>query len=115
MSIVRGSNTIDLRKTTSTGGGTGELPQYLINIIESNTGTQVDVPIYYTEIDWLSGVPSTIRKYTDSGKGTIVYTITIEWSSGIPTTITSINHDDGITSITTIYWSNGMPIQITKE
>lgn len=115
MSLLKGSHLIDLRKQTSTGGGSGELPQYITNIIEQNTGTQTNVPILYTEIDWINGVPDTIRKYTDSNKGTIVYTITIVWSGGVPNTITTINHDDNITTITTIYWSNGVPIQIIKE
>ena len=115
MSVLKGSQLIDLRQQAGGSSGTGELPQYLINIIESNTGTQVDVPIYYTEIDWLNGVPSVIRKYTDSSKTTLIYTITIEWSSGVPETITTINHDDNITTVTTIYWSNGIPIQIIKE
>lgn len=111
---MRGNNYIDLRQSSGSTGG-GELPQYIINYIESNTGTQVNTPVNYTEIDWLNGVPSVIRKYTDSSKSTIVYTITIEWSSGVPETITSINHDDNITTVTTIYWSNGLPIQIIKE
>jgi len=102
MSILKGTQVVDLRNASSTTGGTGELPQYLINIIETNTGTQVNVPIYYTEIDWINGVPEVIRKYTDSNKGTIVYTITIEWSSGVPNTITTVNHDDNITTVTTI-------------
>lgn len=111
---MRGNNYIDLRQSSGSTGG-GELPQYIINYIESNTGTQVNAPVNYTEIDWLNGVPSVIRKYTDSSKSTIIYTITIEWSSGVPETITSINHDDNITTVTTIYWSNGLPIQIIKE
>ena len=113
---MNGSNYIDLRKpTTSSGGGGGELPQYIINYIESNTGTQVDSYVNYTEIDWLNGVPSIIRKYIDSSKATLVYTITVEWSGGVPNKITSVNHDDNLTTVTTIYWSNGLPIQIIKE
>ena len=112
--MIKGNDVIDLRKATE-GSGTGELPQYIINIIEQNTGTQVNQLILYTEIDWISGNPEVIRKYNNSSKTLLLYTITITWLDGNPTTIVIINHDDSITTAISIYWSGGVPINISKE
>ena len=93
---------------------TGGLSQSQINIIEANTGTQVDVRVGYTEVDWTNGVPTSIRKYVDDTKAVQLYLITITWVDGVPTTIVSNNMDDGIITTTTITWSNGVPISINK-
>ena len=113
--MIKGNDVIDLRMVVDGGGGTGELPQYIINIIEQNTGTQVDVPIFYTEIDWLDGVPSVVRKYDSVAKNTLVYTITFTWVGGLLENVVSVNHDDNITTTTSLFWSGGVPINITKE
>ena len=102
----------DLRAPSSGSGG--GIPQSIINIIESNTGTQTNVRVLYTEIEWLDGVPVKVSKYTDSGKGTKVYDITIVWSGGVPTSVVSNNLDDGIITTINITWENGVPISINK-
>jgi hypothetical protein len=107
-----GTDILDLRQNTSSGGGS--VPQSIINIIEQNTGTQYNVKVLHSEITWANGVPTRVEKYTDSGKGTKVYDNTITWVGGVPTTIVSNNLDDGIITTTNIVWSNGVPISITK-
>lgn len=100
--------------TVSSTGGTGDIPQSVINIIEQNTGTQVNIKVLYTEVDWLNGVPTSVRKYVDNTKAVQVYLITITWLNGVPTQVVSNNMDDGIITTTNITWLNGVPVTINK-
>lgn len=124
--MITSKTFIDLR-TTISGGGTvgppgpagppgppGTIDQATLDIIEQNTNTQTNVKLLYTEIDWLNGLPSNIRKYEDNTKLNQVYDITITWANGLPSTISSNNMDDGINTITTFTWLNGVPTSITK-
>ncbi len=105
-------NAIDLRRPAT--GSSGGVTQNIINIIEQNTGTQYNVKVLHTEIEWINGVPTGVQKYTDSTKSTQVYDNVITWTDGVPTTIVTNNMDDGIITTTSIVWSNGVPISITK-
>ena len=102
---------LDFRNPVS---GSGGLDQQTINIIEQNTGTQVDTRVLYTEVEWLNGVPTSVRKYTDNTKAIQVYLIAITWLNGVPTQVVSNNMDDGIISTTNITWLNGVPVSIDK-
>lgn len=108
---MRTKDVIDLRPTTS---GDGSLSPTTINIIEQNTGTQVNVKVLYTEITWVGGLPSVVKKYTDNTKAVQVYDITLNWLDGLPITVVSINLDDNITTTTTIEWVDGVPSTINK-
>jgi hypothetical protein len=96
-----------LSPVSSSGVGTATLSQSVINIVESNTGSQVNKYVNYTEVDFLNGVPSVVRKYVDSTKVDLVYTITLTFSAGILSTVQSINHDDGFISTKTFTWVDG--------
>ena len=104
---------LDFRQPTS--GGDGGLTQSQVNIIEQNLGTQIDVPVGYTEVEWANGVPVNIKKYVSSDKAIMVYNISIVWASGNPAQITSENLDEGITTVTTITWTDGVPTSVNKE
>ena len=111
--MIRSNNFIDLRKPTTSSGGSG-VTQQTINIIEQNTGTQYNVKVLYTEIEWVNGVPDRITKYTDSTKTTMVYDIHLQWLDGVPSQILINNLDDGIMTTVDLVWSNGVPISINK-
>ena len=97
----------DFKTPASGGGGTVVLPQSTINIIESNTGSQVNKYVNYTEVDFLGGVPSVIRKYVDNTKVDLVYTITLTFIGGVLSTVVTVNHDEGFTSTKTFTWTGG--------
>lgn len=65
----------------------------------------------YIEIDWLNGIPITVRKY-DNQEGVLISTTTINWVDGVPNTITTVGVSN---STTTIHWQNGIPIQVNKS
>ena len=110
---MRGSEYIDLRPLT-TGGG-GELSQTTINIIEQNTGTQVNIKQLFTEMVVTNGKVTRVYKYADSGKTTLLFDITINWVDELPSTIVTVNVDDTITTTTTLSnWVDGIPTNITK-
>jgi hypothetical protein len=113
MDIKHSGTNYDLT-VTSTSSGTGDLPQSIINIIEQNTGIQVETRIMYTEIDWINGSPSQIRKYEDSSKLNQLYEIDITWANGLPSLVATHNLDEGIITNTTFSWLDGVPILITK-
>ena len=66
----------------------------------------------YTEIDWVNGIPSVIRKYENVTKTNLLSTSTLTFTDGLPTSI--VNNTDGTIVTTSIYWSSGLPINITK-
>ncbi|MGD8305065.1 MAG: hypothetical protein PVF17_00290 [Ignavibacteria bacterium] len=102
---------IDLRSKSSSGG----LTQTTINIIEQNTGTQVNYKQLYTELEVESSVPTKIYKYEDNSKSNLLFDITINWADNLPSTITIINVDDDITTtISLTNWVDGIPTQINK-
>lgn len=114
MELQHSGTNYDFTVASTSTGGTGELPQSIINIIEQNTGTQIDAKILYTEIDWLNGSPSQIRKYNDSSKSIQLYEIDITWLNGLPSLVVSNNLDEGIITSTTFTWVDGVPTSITK-
>jgi hypothetical protein len=102
--------------TSASSTSSGGLEQSVINIIESNTGTQVNVRVGYTEITWDSnGLPSMIEKYSDSSKANKIYTITPVFIAGLPSTVTTVNHDDGITEVATFVFTNGLLSSVSKN
>lgn len=104
-------NIIDLR-SKSTGSG---LSQTTINIIEQNTGTQVNYKQLYTELEVENSVPTKIYKYEDNTKSNLLFDITISWIDSLPSTITIVNIDDSITTtISLTNWIDGIPTQINK-
>jgi hypothetical protein len=111
--MIKSTNFIDIRKPTVSSGG-GSVTQQTINIIEQNTGTQYNVKVMYTEIDWLNGVPVEVNKYDNSSKTNHIYNITLSWLDGVPTQIVINNLDDGIMTNVDLVWSNGVPISINK-
>jgi hypothetical protein len=104
---------LDLRSSALSGGG--ELSPTTVTIIEQNLDTQVDHKILYTEIEWLNGLPSVVRKYEDSTKTKQLFEITPTWIDGLPTQVVTNNLDDGIITTTTITWVDGVPTTINKE
>ena len=85
-----------------------------IQVIESNTKTQVNVKQNYTEITWVNGLPSLIEKYANNTKAQKLWTITPTFVDGLPTQIVAVNEDDAVTETTTLVFVNGVPITITK-
>ena len=73
-----------------------------------------DIDPNYTEIDWLNGVPSEIRKYADDSKSLLVTTVTPTWSNGVPIEVESVNHKTGAITTTTLNWVDGVPDIVTK-
>ena len=114
MELKQSGTNYDFTTVSSTGGGTGDIPQSIINIIEQNTGTQVNIKVLHTEIDWSNGLPVQVRKYQDSSKLVQLYDIDITWNSGVPSQVVSNNLDDGIITTINITWLNGVPTSITK-
>ena len=110
---MTGTDWIDLRKPVVSGGSSG-LSQTVINIIEQNTGTQVNKKVLHTELEWALGVPVRVRKWTDSGKTDQVYDVQITWLDGVPTTVLTNNLDDGIITTMTIAWLDGVPVAVSK-
>jgi hypothetical protein len=96
-----------LTPASNNGGSTATLPQSVINIVESNTGSQVNKYVNYTEVDFINGVPSIVRKYVNNTKIDLVYTITLTFSAGLLAIVQSINHDDGFTNTKTFTWIDG--------
>lgn len=95
--------------TTPAGGSTGEISQYITNIIESNTGTQVDVRVGYTHTTKSGGVVTQVNKYVDNTMTQKVYQIDFTWNvDGTPNVITRINLDDNITETIVFEWVDGV-------
>jgi len=110
--IHRVYGALDLRSIVS---GSGELSPTTVNIIEQNTGTQVNYKQMYTELVVTDGVPTRVYKYEDDTKTNLLFDITINWLNGVPSTVVSTNVDDSITTTTTLAnWVDGIPTQITK-
>jgi len=100
--------------TTSVGGGGGDSFAPLVSIIESNTGTQTNVRVGYTQVTWSNGLPSLIEKYKDHTKVQKLYTITPTFTNGLPTQVVIVNEDDAITETLTINFVDGLPTEVTK-
>jgi len=117
--MITHSNFRDLRSGTGGSGGTGAdgLSAYEIAVNYGFEGTEAEwieslggeAIAGYTEIDWLNGNPSVVRKYENATKANLLSTTTLTFTNGVPTSVVT----NGTT--TTIYWANGKPTQITKD
>lgn len=112
-----------MRKSAGSIGGTNGadgLSAYQIAVNYGFVGTEAEwiaslggtASNKYTEIDWVNGMPSVIRKYENVSKSNILSTSTLVFTDGLPTS--TVNNTDGTIVTTSIYWSNGLPINITK-
>lgn len=120
--MITHSNFRDLRSGTggSTGTGADGLSAYEIAVNYGFEGTEAEwieslngTPVAgYTEIDWLDGKPSTVRKYMSEG-GELLSTTVITWTDGKPTNVAVTS--DSITTNTPIYWINGKPTKLWKD
>lgn len=96
---------------TVTNGGTsgGGLDQSIINIIESNTGTQVDVRVGYTQTIKTNDIITQMNKYVDNTMTQKIYQIDFTWNvDGTPDVITRANLEEGITEAITFEWVDGV-------
>ena len=74
------------------------LSQATINIIESNTGTQVDHKQQYVDMTLdANGKPSIIKVWEDDTETKLLWTTTFTFVNGKPSQIVKVNEDDGIT------------------
>jgi hypothetical protein len=96
----------DFTSTLDSGSG-GGIPQNIVNIIESNVGTNIGNYIGYTEMEELNGLPYRIRKWVDSSKIEPLSTTTLTFANGLLSAVVLENNKTGLIKTTNITWVDG--------
>jgi hypothetical protein len=96
----------DFTSTLGSGSG-GGVPQNIVNIIESNIGTNIGSYIGYTEMEELNDLPYIVRKWVDSSKLEPLSTTTLTFANGLLSKVVLENNQTGLIKTTNITWVNG--------
>lgn len=77
-------------------------------------GFSSTIPVGYTELTWVSGLPSLVEKYEDDTKANKLFTVELTFADGLPTTIVTTNHTTLEVETATFVFTDGLLQSVTK-